>query len=102
CSAALLIPSPFPPRRASDLDRPRTLSAQSPLAPRAALGRGEDDRPDLARAKVRRRGSPRSEDRGKDDENDHGGEQAQERRARPSDRKSTRLNSSHEWISYAV
>src|SRR5438105_15537906 len=67
----------FPTRRSSDLPRRAPASAWSPRAPPRRRGSRAVPR----RRRRRARCGPRATER---------------------DRKSTRLNSSHEWISYAV
>src|SRR5207247_11201292 len=82
----------FPTRRSSDLSRHRRRGADA-LAGDSALGSGDRD------AAPGRQ--PDGRDQGDRDVPEARG--AHHRRGREyEDRKSTRLNSSHEWISYAV
>src|SRR5207247_6535604 len=98
-SVTLLRPLPllpaFPTRRSSDLGRARWAGAGGG-SPRATASREATPARD-ERGSVRR--DPPASSRGN--------ERAPSRRGRSwascrGDRKSTRLNSSHEWISYAV
>src|SRR5207245_9083548 len=96
CYAATRCPPAFPTRRSSDLDRAARGRAQGPRGRRGeGQGRGGS-------ARARRGAGQAGGGRGCEGGGRRGGAHPRRDRAPRADRKSTRLNSSHGSISYAV